>query len=308
MANNEDLGLGEKYDFKEKRLINKDGSFNVIKHGSIKGVRDTYTLLLEMSWTKFILVLLGSYFLLNLLFACIYFVIGVENLEGADTGSAILDFMSCFYFSSQTFTTVGYGIISPKGAAVNLVAATEAMVGLLSFSLATGLLFGRFSRPHLKLAFSDNMLISDYAKNNGKALMFKLANKRNSVLLETKVEVIATYNIEVNGEIKRTYRRLDLEIAEVKMLPTQWTVVHPIDENSLFSQFSLQELTSKRLEVLILIKSVDESYSHPIFERTSYKAEEIIDNANFVKNNQIGDDGNIIIDLHNINSYEIKTE
>ncbi len=304
MPNSEDLGLGDKYNFKEKRLINKDGSFNVVKHGSINKIRDTYTHLLEMSWGKFILILFGSYFVLNLFFALIYFIIGVENLEGADTGSNFLNFMSCLYFSSQTFTTVGYGIISPNGIAVNLVAAIEAMVGLLSFSLATGLLFGRFARPNLKLAFSDNMLISDYPKNNGKGLMFKLANRRNSVLLETRVEVIATYNIDINNEIKRTYKRLDLEIAEVKMLPTQWTVVHPIDETSLFNDYSLKELIDKRLEILILIKAVDESYSQPIFERTSYKADEIIENANFLKGNQIGDDGNIIIDLDNINAYE----
>ena len=81
------------------------------------------------------------------------------------------------------------------------------MVGFLSFSLATGLLFGRFSKPNLKLVFSENALISDYPKNNGKGLMFKLANKRNSVLLETKIQVIATYNIKAENQIKRAYSR-----------------------------------------------------------------------------------------------------
>ncbi len=303
MANEKDVGFGEKFNSKEKRLINKDGSFNVLRQGSISKLRDAYTHLLDMSWSKFILFLFLSYFSLNILFAFIYFALGAENLIGADRGDFFLDFMSCLYFSSQTFTTVGYGTISPKGIPVNLIASIEAMVGLLSFSLATGLLFGRFSKPKLKLVFSENALVSDYSKNNGKGLMFKLANKRNSVLLETSVQVIATYNISENGLVKRGYTRLDLELSEVKMLPSQWTVVHPIDEESLFSKYTLNQLIEMRLELLVLVKSIEETYSHPVFARTSYKAEEIINNANFKKTNTTGADGSVLIDLEAINDY-----
>jgi len=276
----------------------------VVKRGSISKLRDTYTHLLEMPWAKFILFLFLAYFSLNVLFAVIYYFLGVENLIGADRGGVFLDLMSCLYFSSQTFTTVGYGTISPKGIPVNLIASIEAMVGLLSFSLATGLLFGRFSKPNLKLVFSENALISDYPKNNGKGLMFKLANKRNSVLLETNIQVIATYNITENDQIKRAYSRLELELSEVKMLPSQWTIVHPINEESLFSQFTIEEMIDKKLELLVLVKSVEETYGLPVYARTSYKAEEIIENANFNKSNTTGEDGSIIIDLDSINDYK----
>lgn len=305
MANEKDVGFGESYNAKEKRLINKDGSFNVVKQGSVAKLRDTYTHLLAMPWGKFILFLFLAYFSLNLIFALLYFLMGAENLIGADRGDVFLDFMSCLYFSSQTFTTVGYGTISPKGIPVNLIASIEAMVGLLSFSLATGLLFGRFSKPNLKLVFSENALIADYTKNNGKGLMFKLANKRNSVLLETSIQVIATYNLTNNGTVKRGYSRLDLELSEVKMLPSQWTVVHPIDENSIFRKFTIEELRKMKLEILVLVKSVEETYSHPVFARTSYKAEEIIENANFKKTNTTAEDGSFVIDLDAISEYEL---
>lgn len=305
MANEKDVGFGEKISSKEKRLINKDGSFNVIKQGSITKLRDTYTHLLEMPWGKFILFLFLAYFSLNLMFAVFYFILGAENLIGADRGDIFLDFMSCLYFSSQTFTTVGYGTISPKGIPVNLIASIEAMVGLLSFSLATGLLFGRFSKPNLKLVFSENALVSDYTKNGGKGLMFKLANKRNSVLLETSIQVIATYNLSENGMVKRGYSRLELELSEVKMLPSQWTVVHPINDDSLFRKFTIKELINMKLELLVLVKSVEETYSHPVFARTSYKADEIIENANFKKTNTTAEDGVIVIDLDAINDYEL---
>lgn len=304
MAEKEDLGFGDKYDKNEKRLFNKDGSFNVKKTGVLRGVRDIYIHLIEISWGKFILGLFGAYFVLNLFFAFIYFSIGVEYLDGARTGGPLQNYMSCLYFSSQTFTTVGYGTISPVGVPVNLIASIEAMIGLLSFALATGLLFGRFSRANLKLKFSENILISDYAKNNGKGLMFRVTNRRDTTLLDTSAEVIATtYHIEPNGELKRDYFRLDLELSEIKMFPSLWTIVHPINEDSIFGKNTLVELKQKNLEILVLIKSHDETYGQIVHARTSYKGEEIIDNANFVKSALLNKNGDIKLDIDKIGEF-----
>ena len=155
---------------------------------------------------------------MNLIFALIYYFVGVENLSGARTGSELQNFMSCLYFSSQTFTTVGYGTISPTGIPVNLIASIEAMVGLLSFSLATGLLFGRFARPNLKMKFSENILISPYGKSTEKGLMFRITNRRDTTLLETSAQLIATTSYQdKNGKMKRDFARLNLEISEIKM-------------------------------------------------------------------------------------------
>ena len=162
MEKSEDLGLGFKYEGNEKRNVNKDGTFNVEKIGSVGGVRDLYQHLITISWGKFLLVLLLTYTVLNALFALIYFSIGPESLKGINISDGFRGFMSCFYFSAQTFTTVGYGVISPQGLLTNFVASFEAMLGLLSFALATGLLFGRFSKPNAKFAFSDNILLSPY--------------------------------------------------------------------------------------------------------------------------------------------------
>lgn len=304
MANKKDLGFGDKYNEKEKRLFNKDGTFNVKKTGILKGVKDIYIHLIELSWGKFILILFGSYFALNLFFAFIYFLIGIENLNGAQSGSPLQNYMSCLYFSSQTFTTVGYGTISPLGVAVNLIASIEAMIGLLSFSLATGLLFGRFSRANLKLKFSENLLISDYAKNNGKGLMFRVSNRRNTMLLETSAEVIATtFYTDDKGEMKRDYARLELEISEIKMFPSLWTIVHPINQDSFFYNKSLEDLKKKNLEVLVMIKAHDETFGQVVYTRTSYKGNEIIENANFVKSSLLNEEGDIKMNINTIGNF-----
>ena len=300
----DNLGFGNKYNENERRLFNKDGSLNVKKKGVIKGTKDIFIYLIEMSWSKFLLLLLGSFFLLNILFALVYFFIGVENLNGVMPGSSLENYLSCLHFSSQTFTTVGYGAISPTGIVVNLIASTEAMTGLLSFSLATGLLFGRFSRPNLKLKFSENILISDYKKNDGKGLMFKVSNKRNTILLDTSVEIIATtFFINNEGEISRDFQVLDLEIKEIKIFPSAWTVVHPINSDSFFYKNTLEELKEKNLEILVMIKSHDETFGQTIHARTSYKGDEIIENANFIKSSVLNKDGIVEVDISKIGDF-----
>lgn len=304
MANKKDLGLGDNYNENEKRLFNKDGSFNVKKEGLLRGVKDMYIHLIEISWTKFILVLFASYFALNLFFAGIYFSIGVEYLEGANTGSPLQNFMSCLYFSSQTFTTVGYGTISPTGVPVNLIASIEAMIGLLSFALATGLLFGRFSKANLKLKFSETILIAPYSKSTEKALMFRVTNRRNTTLLETSAQVIAsTSYLNEKGEMKRDFARLELEISEIKMFPSLWTIVHPIDEDSLFAKHSIAELKKMNLEILVMIKSHDETFGQAVYARTSYKGKEIIENARFVKSSLLNNKGDLTMDIDSIGEY-----
>ena len=178
------------------------------------------------------------------------------------------------------------------------------MIGLLSFSLATGLLFGRFSRANLKLKFSDNILISDYAKNEGKGLMFRVTNRRNTNLLDTSAEVITTtYHIDENGEMKRDYSTLELELSEIKMFPSLWTIVHPINEDSIFAKNSLEELKRRNLEILVLIKSHDETYGQIVHARTSYKGNEIVDNANFLKSSLLNKEGDIKLDINKIGEF-----
>lgn len=305
MANKKDLGLGDNFQENEKRLFNKDGSFNVRKIGVLRGAKDIYVYLTEISWSRFILLLFCSYFALNLIFAGVYFFIGIEHLLGAEPGNSLQNYFSCLYFSSQTFTTVGYGAISPQGIATNIVASLEAMIGLLSFSLATGLLFGRFARPTLKLKFSGNVLISPYGKATEKGLMFRITNRRDTALLETSAEVIATTSYQdENGKLKREYERLELEISEIKMFPSLWTVVHPIDEDSIFAKHSLVELIKRNIEILVMIKSHDESYGRAVYARTSYKGPEIIDNAKFKPSSLLNSEGELTLNIDTIGEFD----
>jgi inward rectifier potassium channel len=301
----EDLGLGTKHETNEKRNVNKDGSFNIKKIGAVGGIRDLYQHLIIMSWGKFLMVLLGSYIILNAFFAFAYFLIGTENLIGLNEEQGFEGFMNCFYFSAQTFTTVGYGVISPQGMLTNFTASFEAMLGLLSFALATGLLFGRFSKATTKFAFSENVLLSPY-KEGVNGLMLRVANKRNSILLETEAEVILiSFYKDEKGEEKRGYHRLELEISEIKMFPSSWTIVHPVNKESPLNQFDKSKFNDYKFEIIVMIKAFDETYGQMVYTRTSYTNKEFVYKAKFKKAIKVNEEGEIELNLNTLGDYDL---
>lgn len=301
----EDLGLGTKHAANEKRNVNKDGSFNVKKIGAVGGIKDLYQHLITMSWGKFMLILIATYTVLNALFALVYFLIGTENLIGINQENGFEGFMSCFYFSAQTFTTVGYGVISPQGLLTNFVASFEAMLGLLSFALATGLLFGRFSKPNAKFAFSENIVLSPY-KDGQKGLMFRVANKRNTSLLEAEAEVILTYFYKgENGEDKRGFHRLELEISDIKMFPSSWTIVHPVDQKSPLYDFDEQKYKDYKFEIIAMLKAFDETYGQTVYTRTSYTNKEFVYKAKFKPAFTVNGEGETELNLSKLGDYNL---
>src|SRR5476651_507691 len=185
----DDLGFGSQPVMKNQPLVNKDGSPNVKRIGlPFFNTSNNYHTLITMSWNKFWLLVLACYALLNVIFAFIYMSMGVGSLDGGGDNSALSHFWEAFFFSAQTISTVGYGHISPRGMAANSVAALESMMGLLAFALATGLLYGRFSRPSAKIVYSRNLLISPYL-DTCQGLMFRLANLRRSMLIDLDIEI-----------------------------------------------------------------------------------------------------------------------
>ncbi len=98
----EDLGFGTKNFQKAKRLINRDGSFNVVKKGrSWLRLYDAYHTLITMSWTKFFLLVVAMYLLINICFAFLYSMIGMDELSGL-VGKTETEKLLTNHFSRQS--------------------------------------------------------------------------------------------------------------------------------------------------------------------------------------------------------------
>ena len=156
-----DPGFGYSSSKNSQSMIDKSGKSNVIHKNKAFSVNDMYAFLIDISWGKFFFFVFISYIIVNLFFASMYIIVGIEEIT-QPTGSSLDDFFNAFFFSAQTITTVGYGSISPQGFWGNVISTFQALAGLLSFSFITGLLYGRFSKPKAAVKFSNNFIIRDF--------------------------------------------------------------------------------------------------------------------------------------------------
>ncbi|MBL0053463.1 MAG: hypothetical protein IPP29_19190 [Bacteroidetes bacterium] len=297
-----EIGFGTKV-IDTQRMLNRDGSFNVKRTGLpfLAGF-SFYHWFITLRWSVFFLVIAIAYFIINLIFATLYFVFGTNHFAGVEGITFIDHFTEMFFFSTQTFTTVGYGRVNPMGFGVNLIAAIESLTGLLFFALATGLLYGRFARPVAKFSFSNNIIVAPFKDITG--LMFRVANKFNHQLIDLEATVTFSIVQELNGVKQRRFHFLKLELAKINFFPTSWTINHPIDDSSPLYALTLEDLAEGDTEFLILLKAFDENFAQNVNIRYSYKHTEVIYGAKFVTMMDGVENGMQVMNMQKIDVYE----
>ena len=273
-------GFGSETSTQGGRFVNSDGHPNVTLQGaSFLDTVSWYHTLLSISRLKFLALVFAFYFLINLVFATVYYCIGVDHLRGITAVDELDRFGQAFFFSIQTYTTVGYGHINPSGFLTSFVAAIEALFGLLSFAIATGLFYGRFSKPKAYIQFSKNALISPF--KDGTALMFRVCPSKNTDLTDVEAKITLAYQQEEKGVKINKFYPLELEYAKINTLTLSWTVVHPITENSPLFGLTEADFKSQSGEIIIIIKSFEEMFSTSVSKRTSYLFSDIVYGAQF---------------------------
>lgn len=276
-----DLGFGSVVAGESRlRLLNRDGSFNVSREGLSFWVSvSPYHTLLTMTWQRFLSLMTLYYLLVNVLFAFAYMLCGRGSLTTPPDETYGNFFLHAFFFSVHTFATIGYGNISPVGTAANLVVTVEALVGLLSVALVTGVIFARFSRPTARILFSEHAVIAPYRGLT--AFEFRLTNARKNQIIELGAKVLFARFENQNGKNIRRFYPMLLERDSVTFFPLSWTIVHPIDEQSPLYGLTHEDLRQSGAEFLILLSGIDETFSQTVHARSSYTADEMVWNARF---------------------------
>ena len=280
-----------------RRLLNRDGTFNVVRVGTGHSrMTDLYHTLLSAPWIVFLALLGGFYILLNLAFAGSYVLCGPGALEGIVSPEPLERFSHAFFFSVQTFATIGYGKITPVGLAANLLVTVEALVGLLYLALATGLLFSRFARPTARVIFSNNAIIANH--DGVPSLLFRIGNKRLNQIVDAQINVVLAKNeVTAEGEKYRDFYDLKLERSRSPIFALTWTVVHPIDLQSPLSGMTIEKMNEAEAEIIVNVVGIDDTFSQTIHARSSYKPWEILFDKKFVDILSRSEDGKILIDL-----------
>jgi inward rectifier potassium channel len=281
-ARDRDLGFGSVVSRQSRqRLLNPDGSFNVVRSGL--GLLETlapYQQLIAVSWIGFFALVLALYLIINVVFAFLYLAAGPTALVGSRPVMFGGAFSQAFFFSIQTFATIGYGQIGPNGFLANVLVTFEALVGLMSQALATGLLFARFSRPTASILFSRHAIVAPYG--GGQSLQFRIANRRKNEIIQLEAQVLfSAMEADGRGGLVRRYASLPLERNKVTFFPLSWTIVHPIDPASPLAGKTSEGLVKDEAEVLVLLSGIDETFAQTVHARSSYRAEEILWNRRF---------------------------
>lgn len=281
-SNNPDTGFGTQASRIGGRFINKDGSFNLIKTGLPFWKRlSPYSYLMRVSWWRFLGYVALFYFLINVVFAGFYLLLGIHQFEGILQGTVWQHYRQLFYFSTQTFTTVGYGRINPIGDAADILASFQTMCGWLYFALVTGLLYGRFTQPKAFIAFSHKALVAPY--KDGLALMFRMVPyKSNHFLTDAQVSVNAAFRVAEGGGAEYRFFNLTLERKRIDTFNMNWTVVHPIDAASPLLHFTEGDLQGSDLEIYVQVSGFDAVYANTVMQRTSYTFAEVVWGARFL--------------------------
>lgn len=300
---NRDTGFGNGTNNQGDRLLNRDGTFNVKRTGqNIFDTINPFHQLIMMSWTRFNIMVLLIFTSLNLIFTFLYCMVGLDGLVGMVQTDPISKFIEVFSFSAQTLTTVGYGRVSPVGNLASLLASLEALLGLSGFALVTGLLYGRFSRPHAKLLSSKNAIIAPYQDKT--ALMFRIANGRNNQLIECEATLLFNFIDKESGQ--RRFINLELELPKVNALSLSWTIVHPIDEKSPLYGLNQEEYLDLNPEIILMFKAFDDTYSQVIHTRLSYTGIETVWGAKFDPMYTRSKDGKATqLELNKIGQYQL---
>lgn len=289
-----DPGLGNASSPYAERMMNANGSFNILHLNKPRRFSEAYNFLVTISWAYFFILTFLAGFLINVFFAVVYLFIGIEEIVSA-TGNLVEDFFNAFFFSAQTFTTLGYGAMAPNGIASGLVSSVEAFFGLVLFAFITGLLYGRFSKPKAAIRFSKHIVLRDF--NLTKAIMFKIVNNRKSVMINPKASVtLALTKQNSEGDYINDFYTLKLERSAINYLPTTWTIVHEIENESPLFKYTKEELIKLHGEFIIMISYYDESFNQEVHQMHSYTLKEVNLDYKFEKAYYYNSKGKMVLD------------
>jgi inward rectifier potassium channel len=296
-----DPGLTTKFSGELRRTINPDGSFNVRREGLKWRDANPYLMLIDTTWTRFLLVVMAGFLGVNLIFACLYLMIGIHSLKGLESDMG--PFANAFFFSVHTLTTVGYGNVYPEGTWANVISSLEAATGLMVFAIATGLLYGRFSRPSARIVYSKNSIVAPY--QDGTSLQFRVTNARKNVLMNMEAHVLLMTVDSSDGELKRSFIDLPLERSSVYFFALTWTIVHPIDSASPLFGKTREDLAQHSAELLVLIQGFDDTFSQEVHSRYSYRHDEIVWGAKFTPAFKIDPKGDLVVEVNRIDELKL---
>jgi len=251
---------------------------------------DLYHQVLNRSWGQLFLLITVGFLAANAFFAVFYWV-APGSVANARPGS----FEDAFFFSVQTMATIGYGGMAPATRFGHIVVTVEALTGVLSIALVTGITFSKFARPTARVLFCEKVVLAP--RDGVPHLMFRMANWRHNQVVEAQLSVVLLVTERTReGEVLR--RQIDLPLVRDRtpLFALSWTAMHRVDEQSPFhGPDALARLRALDAEIFLSLTGLDEVMGQ-IQARCGYKLDDVVPNARFADVISILPDGTRRID------------
>jgi len=247
-----------------------------IKNLEQRWYSDLYHYLLAISWWR----LLGVFFLIyvttNALFGFLFWL-GGNDISNARPGS----YADAFWFSVQTYATIGYGSMAPITTYAHLLVTVEAFAGMMALALSTGIVFAKFSRPTARIAFSKNIVV--HVRNGRPALEFRLANQRRGSLSDATMKfTVLRDEMTAEGQPMRRGYALELERPNIPVLSLAWNCIHMLDERSPLRGLCPGDPMDGVTGFIAILTAHDDTMGDTVYARQFWTRDDVRHNVRFV--------------------------
>ena len=246
---------------------------------------------MRTAWSKLLAAFVVIYCGVNAVFASLYWLGGDGTILNARQGS----FADAFWFSVQTFATIGYGNLAPVSTFAHVLVTIESFCGMLSVALGTGIVFAKFSLPKARVAFSKNVLVS--SRNGQPCMVFRIANRRGSSLLDASARAHALMDdVSSEGHRLRRNHLLELERSSMPVFFLAWTLIHRLDEKSPLFGLSPENAAERVVGIILSFTGVDDTMLQSVHARQLYNPEDLRFGARFADMIEPSTPGMLVID------------
>jgi len=213
---------------------------------------------------------LGYYLALNAAFGTLYALrpSSIANLPPGRWDDA-------FFFSVETFGTVGYGVMAPQTSYGHLVATAEIFLGLLSTAVLTGLIFVRFARPRAHMEFSRQATIAPL--DGMPTLSLRLGNRRTGTIFHANASLtLIGRHKTLEGHVMWRVQDLPLVRSRIQALSLSWTLRHVIDAASPLHGLSAEQLAEMDAQLMVSITGTDATLAAPVHALRAYEPADLL--------------------------------
>lgn len=275
------------------------GELELAKIGAARfDFSDPYHLALTVSWGWFLAAIGVLYGVINVIFATAYFL-----RPGCITNAHPGSLLDPFFFSIETFATVGYGEMYPADAYSHWVAGLEIMVGMAFTAIVTGLIFVRFSKPRAKILYAEQPAVSMH--DGHPTLMIRFANGRMNVLSDATIRLSALVrSVSSEGHVFRRGVDLHLVNSRLAIFAMTVTAMHVIDENSPLFGLSPEQMIEDGVRLFLTVEVHDPALGVSVRDLQYYGAAQIAFGMRYADAISRDDQGRTLADLRRISLME----